>query len=291
MRYALFLGCTTPARSRQYEMSSRAVLERLGVEVVDLSEFSCCGYPIKASDYYKALLISARNLAICKSKGLSTILTICSSCNSMLRECAYLISKDSELKEKIDKDLKKVGLSVEDDIEIKHIAKLLYEDVGLEEIGSKIERPLKGLKIANHYGCHYLMPKEIYEGEEDILNPYSLDRITEITGAQIVHYGYEKSCCGGPLLVSDEDTALEIARQKLDRVKEAGADAINLVCPFCSLMYDGNQKGIERRFETKYRIPVLYITQLLGLSMGIDSKSLGLNLNVVKARDLIDKIS
>ena len=146
------------------------------------------------------------------------------------------------------------------------------------------------LRVAVHYGCHYLKPSDIYDGFDSVENPVTLDRLVELTGAKSVDYVGKKKCCGGPVVAADVDTALMVAKRKLDAVAEVKADAICLVCPFCSVMYDSNQKGIAERFETKYDIPVLYLPQLLGLAMGMSRKDVGLNLNVTKTKELSEKI-
>ena len=109
-----------------------------------------------------------------------------------------------------------------------------------------------------------------------------------LTGATVVDYAGKKTCCGGPVLPVDEKAAMSVTKGKLDNLKTAGADALCLVCPFCSVMYDGNQKSIENEYEIEYKIPVLYLTQVLGMAMGFDRKALGLNMNVVKTKDLLE---
>ncbi len=286
MKFALFLGCTIPARSRNYELSSRKVAERLGLELVDLEAFICCGFPVRSADLQSSTLLGAYNLALAQKQGLD-ICTLCSSCTSALTETAHRLDHDKAALEAVNKDLDRVGLQYDSGTRVRHLARVLYEDVGKEEIVRHIKKPLDGLRIAAHYGCHYLKPSEIYEGFEDPENPSTLDELASLTGAVPVEYKDKKRCCGGPLLPVDERTSLSVAKEKLDDIKAAGADAISLVCPFCAVMYDSNQKGIGSEFETEYDLPVLYLTQILGLAMGFDRKELGLNMNVVKTKDLL----
>jgi heterodisulfide reductase subunit B len=172
---------------------------------------------------------------------------------------------------------------------VRHFARVLYEEVGKDEIKKHFTKSLEGLKIASHYGCHYLKPSEIYDNFDQVEDPHSLDEMVALTGATVVDYANKKRCCGGPVLAVDEKTSLAVAKEKLDDIRESGANVINLVCPFCSVMYDSNQKGIETAFSATYNIPVLYLTQLLGLAMGFDRKELGLNMNVVKTKDALAK--
>jgi heterodisulfide reductase subunit B len=160
----------------------------------------------------------------------------------------------------------------------------------LKRIKEEIEQDLTGLKVATHYGCHYVKPSYIYEGFDDPQDPQSLEKILEAVGVTNIQYRRKKDCCGGPVLLSDEAVALTIAREKLQCIKETEADCLNLVCPFCSLMYDANQKGIEAQFESEFNIPVLYLPQIIGLAMGLSRKELGLNLNSVSTKELTAKL-
>lgn len=289
MRYAFFLGCTIPARARNYELSARKVAETLGIELVDMKDFVCCGFPIKASENKSAEVMAAYNLCLAQERKLD-VLTLCSSCSSALTEVAYHLSNDDALKEEVNEELSKVGLKYEGTTRVRHLARVLYEDIGPEKIKANIKTKLNDLKIAVHYGCHYLKPSEIYEDFDNVENPKSIETLVALTGARVVDYSGKKRCCGGPVLPVDEKVALAVAKEKLDDIAEAGADALCLVCPFCAVMYDSNQKGIESEFGTSYQLPVLYLTQVLGLAMGYDTKSLGLNMNVVKTKELLSKI-
>jgi heterodisulfide reductase subunit B len=285
MKYSLFLGCTIPARSRNYEISARAIAPHLDIEFIDIEEFSCCGFPLEASDEMGAVLLAARNLCLAEERGLD-ICVLCSACASTLTKTAHHLRENRELRDAVNKELSKIGKAYKGTSTVKHFARVLLEDVGLEKIKNEIRRDLKGLKVATHYGCHYLKPSYIYEGFDDPQDAQSLELILEAVGAMNVQYRRKKDCCGGPLLLTDEDLALSITREKLVRIKEAGVDCINLVCPFCDLMFDSNQKGIEARFGDEYNIPVLYLSQIIGLAMGMDRKELGLNVNSVSTKEL-----
>jgi heterodisulfide reductase subunit B len=289
MKYSLFLGCTIPARSRNYELSSRAIALRLGLEFIDIEEFSCCGFPLEASDEIGAILLAARNLCLAEERGLD-ICALCSACASMLTKTAFHLNNNQNLREQINKELSKIGKEYKGTINVRHFARILLEDIGLERIKEEIKRDLKGLKVATHYGCHYLKPSYIYEGFDDPQYPLTLELILEAVGVTNIQYRRKKDCCGGPVLLSDESVALTVAQEKLKYVKEAGTDCMNLVCPFCSLMFDANQKGIETKFETEFNIPVLYLPQIVGLAMGFGRKELGLNLNSVSTKELTAKL-
>jgi heterodisulfide reductase subunit B len=289
MKYSLFLGCTIPARSRNYELSARAVADRLDLEFVDIDGFSCCGFPLEASDEMGAILLAARNLALAEERDLE-ICSLCSACSSMLTKTAYRLNRDKALKDKVNIELSKVGREYKGTVRVRHFARILIEDIGLEGIKKSVKHDLKGLKVATHYGCHYLKPSNIYEGFDDPQDPKTLEQILETVGVINVQYKRKKDCCGGPVLLSDEALALNVAGEKLKYVKEAGADIMNLVCPFCDLMFDANQKGIEAESGMELNIPVLYLPQILGLAMGLGRKELGLNLNSVNTKNLTARL-
>jgi heterodisulfide reductase subunit B len=289
-KYALFLGCTIPARARNYEMSARAVGKRLGIDFAEVEEFACCGFPLKAMNHEATTLLSARNLAYAEKKGVD-ICVLCSACASVLTEDAHRLEENRHLRDEINGRLSRVGLSYEGGVKVKHYARILYEEVGIDRIREEVCVEMKGFRFAPHFGCHYLKPSEIYEGFDSAEVPQTLHSLIAALGAESIDYLTNKLCCGGAVLAADEKTAFGMAVEKLDELGKKGADAMVLICPFCSVMYDGNQKKIEAAFESSYGLPVLYLPQLIGLAMGLNSKELGLNLNVVKAKELIQKLS
>ena len=187
MKYSLFLGCTIPARSRNYEMSARAVAESLGLELMDIPDFACCGFPMKASKQREAGLLAARNLALAEEKGLE-ICTLCSACTSMLAEEAHHLERNPEQRQKVNGQLAKIGRKYEGNVKIRHFGQVLLEDVGLDRIKNSVKVDLKGMKVAMHYGCHYLKPSEIYPTGESPEKPSSLDSLLEAVGAEPVSY-------------------------------------------------------------------------------------------------------
>ncbi|MBW1786081.1 MAG: CoB--CoM heterodisulfide reductase iron-sulfur subunit B family protein [Deltaproteobacteria bacterium] len=289
MTYALFLGCTIPARSRNYELSARKVAEKLGVDLVDIPAFMCCGFPIRSSDSEAADVMAAYNLALAREKGLD-LLTLCSSCTSALTEAAHHLAHDEGARDAVNGRLSALGLVYEGKTRVRHFARVLFEEVGEEAIKKHVTRDLGDLKVAVHYGCHYLKPSAVYDGFDEVEDPRTLDRLVAVAGAEPLDYPGKKRCCGGPVLPVDEKVAASVTREKLDEISRVGADIICLVCPFCAVMYDGNQKSIESEYETTYNLPVLYLPQLLGLAMGFGKKELGLNMNVVKTKKLLEKL-
>jgi heterodisulfide reductase subunit B len=288
MRYALYLGCTAPVRAMNYELATRNTARRLGIELVDINDFGCCGFPLKSVHHETALLLSARNLALAEEQGLD-ICALCSACTGTLAEANYALQNDEELRERVNEELEaSTGRTYNGTIRVRHFARILYEEVGLERIREAVTVDLSGLRLAAHYGCHYLKPTEAHDGFDDPENPHSLDRLIEALGASSIYYEGRDQCCGGGILAADEQTALALPHLKLERVMAAGADALVVICPFCDIMYELQQRRIERLYETRYNLPVVFYPQLLGLAMGLSADEIGLRLNRVKSRKLME---
>jgi len=280
-----------------YEMSTRQVAKRLDIELVDVDGFSCCGFPAKPLNWRSGLLMAARNLALAEAQGLD-ILTLCSACTGTLTEANHRLKGDAKLRAWANEQLADLGHHVvagatprhrtyKGTVRVRHVARVLYEEVGVETLRETITVDLADFGFAPHYGCHYLKPSHIYDHFDDPENPQSLDRLIEATGARVVRYEDESQCCGGGILGFDEETALMVTKEKLDHVVAAGADALVLICPFCAIMYEANQRRVENLYETEYKLPVLYYTQILGLAMGFSLDEMGIKLNRIKPRKLI----
>ena len=279
MNFALFLGCTIPARLKQYESSSRVVLGKLGVELVDIKDFNCCGYPIRNSDFKAAILSAARNLALAERENLN-ILVLCKCGFGMLKHAEYHMKENPTLRGEINTTLTKEGLAFEGGIAIKHLLSVLYYDVGVEAIREKITRPYRELKIATHYGCHALRPSDIVQFDDPV-NPTLFDKLVEATGADSIDWQARLDCCGAPLFGTNDDLSGDLMGKKLLNAKESGADYLCVGCPYCHIQFDTVQKMINSKRGGNHLLPSILYPQLLGLSLGIDSESLGLGMNQI----------
>jgi heterodisulfide reductase subunit B len=187
------------------------------------------------------------------------------------------------------KKFKTLGFAYPHDVTVKHFVRVLYEDIGLDVIKKKVRKRLDSLKVIAHYGCHYMRPSYIY-GFDNPEVPHTFDELITLTGAQSIDYFDKKMCCGGSVLGVDEKLAVTMANHKLHFAKGNGADALVSICPFCTVMYEDNQRKAEEQFETQYGIPVLYYPQLLGLSFGLDKNAIGMRFNRVRPTALLEKI-
>jgi heterodisulfide reductase subunit B len=276
MKYALFLGCNIPARVDQYDASARAVLRQVGVQLKDIREFSCCGYPMRNVDQKAFLLSSAVNLALAEKAELD-ILALCKCCFGTLKEAEHLLKEQGTLQKEVHGLLAQKGLKYTGKIQIKHFLSVLYHDVGLDSLKSNITRKYKNCNIATHYGCHALRPSKITRFDDPVA-PSIFDKLVEVTGAKSVDWTRKLECCGAPVLGVNDDLSMNLTEKKISSGKKAGADYLCSACPYCHLQFDTVQKMMVSRNGNDPLASVLY-SQLLGLCMGIDEKVLGINMN------------
>jgi heterodisulfide reductase subunit B len=279
MKFALFLGCNIPARLTQYESSSRAVLGKLGVDLADIKEFNCCGYPLRNIDFKASILAATRNLALSEKENLP-ILILCKCGFGMLKHAAHILKEDTSLLKEINDTLKEEDLEYKGDIEIKHLLSVLYHDVGVDNIKEKITKPYKDLKIATHYGCHALRPSEVVQFDDPI-NPTLFDKLVALTGAESIDWEKRLDCCGAPLFGVNDDLSMDLTEKKLADARQSGADFLCNACSYCHIQFDTVQSIINSKGSENHSLPPILYPQLLGLCLGIDGGTLGLGMNQI----------
>jgi heterodisulfide reductase subunit B2 len=288
-KYGLFLGCVIPNRYPMIERSIRDVFDELHVELLDMQGASCCPAPgvFRAFHIPTWLVIAARNIAIAEEMGVSPI-TGCNGCYGTLRDAWYELEHEPELKKEVNEELKKIGRKYTGKFEPKHIVQSLYMDMGLDYISDFIKHEFQDLKVAVHYGCHIVKPSDKRPWGGEYEEPRFLDQITELTGAKSIDYKDKYMCCGagGALRTAVKEVAADFTREKLVNIRDAGADIILTACPFCHLQLDLGQLEVNNIYKDiigePFNIPVVYVTQLLGVAMGMDPSRLGL----IKHHDL-----
>ena len=268
MKYAFFTGCLIPAREPQYENSVQKISPQLGIELVKMTDTNCCApFSIQSLDYMSWLALAARNLCLAEKMKLN-ILTLCNDCYESLLMTNTILKENKETREKVNKILADVGLEFEGKSDVKIFSDVLYEDVGLEKVKDVIKRPFNGLRVAVQPGCHLSKPKRLHSGQ--VSGVQALDELVEATGAVSIPYERKEACCGGPLRGINDEVALNVARQKLNAIRDAKADVIVTVCPFCYLELDMGQIEIRRRVNEEYNLPVLNFAEMLRIAMGMD---------------------
>jgi heterodisulfide reductase subunit B len=278
LRFAYFLGCTIPARANSYDASAQQVAKKLEIELVPIEGATCCPpVNIRSLDFESWITVAARNIAVIEKMGLDVV-TLCNGCYETLKDANHILKTDEKIKEQVNSVLKNLDLEVHGTREIKQFTEVLLSDYAKKKLLEKMTHKLDGLKVGVHYGCHLLRPSKISQFD-NVEAPRKIDDLVELTGAKSIEWDEKLKCCGAPLLSVNESLATELTRQKLLSAKAAGADCLVTPCPFCGIQFDLFQLKVEKKFDVEIEIPMLFLPQLLGLSLGIDAEALGLDLH------------
>ncbi|MGQ9550804.1 MAG: CoB--CoM heterodisulfide reductase iron-sulfur subunit B family protein [Candidatus Bathycorpusculaceae bacterium] len=287
--YALFLGCTIPARQPHYELSARKSLAKLGIELVDLANMTCCAPPpLQSIDLETSLSIASYNICIAEEADLN-IVTLCTGCFESLAMANNMLKENRELKMRVNKILSCAGKEFRGTKEVRHYLQVLMNDVGLDSIRKSTTKDLGNLKVASFSGCHALRPSRLLRFD-DPERPQIFDNLIEALGAKSIWYRNKLKCCGGLLRGYADDVALAIARDKIVNTTKAGADCIITLCPFCFLTLDMGQILMKSAYHEEYSMPVLHYTELLSLGLGIDPKELALDFHKIRLDNVLGKI-
>lgn len=279
MRVGLFLGCTVPVRAINYEQAFRRVAQELDIQILDVPQFFCCGFPLKSIKEESGILMALTNLSLAEENGIQEVVTLCNACSENLTEANFLWENDPEIKEKLEPLLRKVGHNYSGSVKVRHSARFLFEEFK-ERIRDKVKRDLSALKLFPYAGCHFSRPSLIYQGFDNPEFPSTLGELLQLTGAQVVSKA--NPCCGGAVLGFKEETSLKMAGMTLKDAKKEETDAMILICPFCDIMFEQNQKKVEKTLGENLDLPVVFLPQILGLALGIPKEELGFNLNRIK---------
>ena len=249
----------------------------------------CCPDPsLKSIDQTTWTSLAARNLTIAEEMGLN-ILTLCNGCFETLKTVNVSLKGDEGLRSTVNERLGRVGREYGGGVEVRHLVEVLTDDIGFEKISDAVERPLEGLRVAAHYGCHLLRPNSALD-VDDPVRPVLLDRLIELTGATSVPYYKSNMCCGAGTSLADSDTVKELVRYKLGWVKRAGADCMSVVCPYCMFQYDVIQRLVRDDTGDRFLTPVLYYPEMLLLALGVEPGELALDMHRTSVQGVIDKI-
>ncbi len=280
MKFAYYPGCVAKSSAPELYNSTALVAEKLGIELVELTAASCCGAGVvNEGDPFLDIILNARTFAMAENLGLD-ILTICSTCQGVMRQVKWQLDNDPSLLARTNEALTKINMQYAGKVKIKHLLWTLIEDYGLSKLEQQIIKPLKGLKVAPFYGCYLLRPAEALQFESHE-KPTSLEQIIKILGAEPVSYEGETKCCGFPILFVQRETAFEMAGNYLSNAQQNGADFMVTPCPLCHISLDTYQEKASKKIKSSIELPVMHFSQLIGLAMGVEPEKLGFSKHMV----------
>jgi heterodisulfide reductase subunit B len=281
--YLYFPGCTLYTKAKNFDQTARNCAKLLGFELRELPNWTCCGaaFPL-ATDNIMALLPPARILAMAKEQG-TVLTTLCAVCFNVIKRTNYLIQEDGEKREKINNFIEK---NYQGDLRVLHYLEILKQHIGFDQLKERVKKPLTGLRAAAYYGCMLLRPfKEM--GFDDKEKPTLFEEFLETLGAKAVEFPYKIECCGSFQSVGSPDVATECAYRILGSAIKNGAEALVSTCPMCTFNLDHKQSDIKQKYLDFKSVPVFYFTQLLGIALGLDYRTLGFELNAVDPLPLL----
>lgn len=263
-------------------------MSKIGLELVDIDGFTCCPDPIyfQAKDKIEWYTVAARNISLAEDLG-HDIITTCSGCTATLSEVNLALKEDDALRAEINKHLAKIDREFKGSINVRHAVTVLRDDFGMDRVAETVSKPLDGLKVAVHYGCHLLKPSRVMR-VDDPDRPTILEKLLEAIGAEPVHHEKTLLCCGKACMSATMPDQMVI--DILETIQKAGAEAMGLICPTCFDQFDVRQIILNRKYKKNLEIPVIYYFQLLGLAQGLSREEVGLHLHKIKVDKILDKI-
>lgn len=289
MKYAFFPGCVSKGACPELYQSVMQVYPRLGIDLEEMTTAACTGAGVlQEKDQRLGDLINARTFALAERQGLP-IMTICSTCQGVMSQANQRLKTDSTYLDGINQLLQEEDLEYHGTTTIKHFLWILLEDIGEDTIRRHIERPLSGLRAAPFYGCYLQRPADALGFGQYPDREQSLERVIEVLGAEVVDFSGKTRCCGFPILTINERNSLTMVANHTSEAKAQGADIMVTPCPLCHLNLDGMQTKAAKQQNVSIDLPILHLPQLLGLAMGLEPKSLGLNRNLVSPIQVLAK--
>jgi heterodisulfide reductase subunit B len=275
--YTYYPGCSAEATAIPLGISVPAVAKALDIDLAELEDWNCCGStPYHSVNKLEAAAMAARNLALAEKTGLDLV-TPCSNCYVVLASVNENLKELPLFREKVGEALAAGNLEYSGGVKVRHLAEVLYTDITPEGLSSKVTKPLTGLKVGAYYGCQLVRPN----GFDDPESPHSLDELVTSLGAEAIPWEMKARCCGSSLIMPEPDVALELINKILRNAQEHGAQCLITPCPLCQINLDAYQSQVNSKFKTSYNIPVLFLTQLIGVALGIPAKELALSKNIV----------
>jgi len=286
MKYAYYPGCSAESTARDQYMSVREVSEVLGIELIEPKGWTCCGStPAHHTSKLLSISLPAANLLMTKKMGLDMVV-FCAACYNRMKVANHEIRNNPEIRKDVADAL---GEDYDGSVRVLHFTEVLTKEIGIQKIKRRFTHSLNNLKVASYYGCLLVRPENV-TGFDDPENPMLLDTLVKEMGGTYVDWPYKTECCGGGLAISRTDVVLELSGSLIGMAKMAGAQCIAVACPMCQINLDMRQREISKIKNTDLEMPVVYISQLIGLCLGISPRKLGMNKCIVSPKPVIGSV-
>nr|MDO8110835.1 heterodisulfide reductase-related iron-sulfur binding cluster [Candidatus Sigynarchaeota archaeon] len=286
---ALFLGCVIPARIPFVEKSAKVICKDLNINLTPMKGAACCPDPIGIRGVSEKtwMALSARNVTIAEDMKATDIMGLCSGCVLSLKNANHALKHDAELKAEINDQLAKVNRSFKGTVStVRHLAHVLYEEIGVDTLKALVKKPLVGLKVAVHYGCHFIRPSELHQLDDPFF-PTKLDEIVRALGAESIEYSEKMLCCGTGVAMADDEIPVKMNQRKYKSIQQAGANCIMVVCPSCYQRLENAQRDVKKMFGETYEFPVFYFTDLIAIAFGHKQDEIGLKFHRPSPKNLL----
>jgi len=283
VKYAFFPGCSLESTAWDFDRSTRAVCRALGIELEEIADWVCCGStPAHATSAALAVALPVLNLQKAQAAGLP-VMTACASCYARLRTANHKVRHEPEDRRQAERV---TGKPYDGGVEVHHVLDVLVNHFGLDKIRAEVSRPLSGLRVACYYGCLLTRPPEIvaFDNPEQ---PSAMDDLAAAAGAEPVAWPFKTECCGASLSMTHTAVVSRLGHKLLSMARRAGAECLVVACPLCQVNLDLRQADAAKAHGAIPETPVLYVTQLLGLALGLSPKELGLDALTISADRLL----
>jgi len=286
MKYAYYPGCSAESTARDQYMSVNEVAKALGIELIELKGWTCCGStPGHHTDKLLSIALPAANLLMAKKMELDMVV-FCAACYNRMKVANHEIKKNPEIRKEIAATL---GEDYDGSVKIHHFVEVLIKDIGIKKLQDACTHSLDGLKVASYYGCLLVRPKDV-TNFDDPENPILMDSLVTIMGGESVDWPHKVECCGGGFALTRTDIVVELSNSILSMAKTSGAQCVSVACPMCQINLDMRQSDISKAKNKDYQMPVVYISQLVGLCLGISPEKLGMDKCVVSPKSVIESV-
>ncbi len=283
MRYAYYPGCSLSSSGIEFHLSFQYVARALGIELVEVKDWVCCGASsAHATSHLLSIALPVLNLSHAEKEGFDRLIAPCLACLSRFKAANVEMKSNDPLRKKIHELF---DYPYQGKVRVYHPLEVFLE-LGLDQIRARVKKKLKGLRVACYYGCVLTRPPKIAQFD-DVENPQSMDSIIQALGGETIDWSYKTECCGVSMTLTFSDIVLKLSNEILREAKEGGASAIIVCCPLCQANLDGRQRQIEETYHARYGLPILYITQIMGLSFGAYPKEVGLEKLITSPKEVL----